>query len=547
MSNRLFNTKYLVGHWRLNSVTDDYSCRGNTLSFGGAGSEKYKINKFGKTTADLNFGSGENNFYSLSNEIDLGTNFTITFYAEPVTNRGTWDSFGGDKNDPGQHRVLIAKNGLFVQFDGQIEETPALTSKDSYIASIVITNGTDIEFYRDSELEHSGSYSTAITAAVINQFGEITRDGSVLGQILFHNVGLSADEVSELYKRLSVNPTHVPVKFAISQLPDKEDTSLVASYLNKKTAGTADDYSNSNYDGTSKGVIFLSDGGGRFSNSTQSIISRTGTSITGGNISIVMDCQGIGASGATNRLLTLLGASATEEIELIRRNSDSSLFVKINGNNAYVFFGELSGTGIDTIGFTYDGTEGFVYLNGIKSANPVTPRGAIANITEIHIGNNKVQTLGADANISMLDIYNRVLSESEMLFIARKRNPDPSLVLNTLITDDNDLSVNNVGITTTNAVLGKGGVFTSGSMAWAPQTFTTQAYTFRESNGALSRYLFNGVDTFKNGVSGAALPLTITATGFSGFTGELVNIKLWSRVIGEAEAKEDYLKERIYW
>ena len=111
---------------------------------------------------------------------------------------------------------------------------------------------------------------------------------------------------------------------------------------------------------------------------------------------------------------------------------------------------------------------------------------------------------------------------------------DPSLVgarLNrATIGTGNDYSDKiNVSTISNGQFLNDGGIkFSSGGLTWSSQAFTTQAYTILEGT-ALNIYVDNGT-IYKNGVVSGSKPLNLTTTGFSSFTGTIMDIELYSIV-----------------
>jgi len=84
-----------------------------------------------------------------------------------------------------------------------------------------------------------------------------------------------------------------------------------------------------------------------------------------------------------------------------------------------------------------------------------------------------------------------------------------------------------------------GGTFTNGSFIIEDTPFLTQSYWIKES-GIWNFYVKAGETVYKNAVSGATLPLTITSTGFAGFTGTIKDIKLYSEAKSAAWVESKY-------
>jgi hypothetical protein len=88
-------------------------------------------------------------------------------------------------------------------------------------------------------------------------------------------------------------------------------------------------------------------------------------------------------------------------------------------------------------------------------------------------------------------------------------------------------------------------VGTNGRLDYQTVTVSAYSYLYRELNGKMHHYAFDGHNLYVDGVSSAVeLPLTVTWTYTSGINGNLYLLKLYSVPKSAAWALEDCAKER---
>jgi hypothetical protein len=105
-----------------------------------------------------------------------------------------------------------------------------------------------------------------------------------------------------------------------------------------------------------------------------------------------------------------------------------------------------------------------------------------------------------------------------------------------------DISKNERALIITNAVVGTEMVFANGGISWSAIPLTGYEYWWRASaTAAWVHYGYDGTNVYTNGVLTGSLPVTVTTTGFSGVTGTMVGLRVYS----EAKTDEFYLNRYI--
>ena len=156
--------------------------------------------------------------------------------------------------------------------------------------------------------------------------------------------------------------------------------------------------------------------------------------------------------------------------------------------------------------------------------------------------------------ISQVRYYNVTKTFDELLEIRRSALPyirwgytnangkyvdllDTSVELS-VVDGTKDISKNERDLTITNAIVGTEMVFTNGGIAWTAIPLAGYEYWWRASaTAAWVHYATDGTNVYTNGVLTGSLPVTVTTTGFSGVTGTMVGLRVYS----EAKTDEFYL------
>ena len=102
-------------------------------------------------------------------------------------------------------------------------------------------------------------------------------------------------------------------------------------------------------------------------------------------------------------------------------------------------------------------------------------------------------------------------------------------------------------LTLTNAIVGNGIVFTSGSMTWGVVPLTTVIYTFDSGSGVNHYAIADGVKYLNGVVDVSTFPITVTSTGISGVTGKLHSLSIFNEVKSASYIDLDYENESKYW
>ena len=143
-----------------------------------------------------------------------------------------------------------------------------------------------------------------------------------------------------------------------------------------------------------------------------------------------------------------------------------------------------------------------------------------------------------------VEVYTEDTTQAEVTADYQRRVADNALRLS--IYNDRDISRFNTSLTFNNITYyGNGRYrFTSGGITWPSVTLTS--YCFWWNDGSIWKfYATDGTTTWANGVSGATLPITITATGFSGATGTLSGFRGFLDVKDTMYFEDLYKKERL--
>lgn len=202
----------------------------------------------------------------------------------------------------------------------------------------------------------------------------------------------------------------------------------------------------------------------------------------------------------------------------------------------------------------------FRYTNGIDFfTNAVLGSSFTVRVTTTQVG------VGYTGQIWNVRLYNTDLTQEEILEIYNLERRSPKLVeiqqpfdLLPDITDSalelailnskvhntfRDYSNNANDATPVNNNIAfeerAGATFNSNNLTWPSLTVTSQKYFAKESDG-WNMYAQNSSDTFKNGVPGASLPVTMTSTGFTPLTIRLKDVEIYSDERTDAVA--DYAK-----
>jgi hypothetical protein len=107
-----------------------------------------------------------------------------------------------------------------------------------------------------------------------------------------------------------------------------------------------------------------------------------------------------------------------------------------------------------------------------------------------------------------------------------------------------DISKNKRDLTVTNAITGSEMVFANGGIAYTAITTTSYDYWWRaNTTSAWAHYAYNGT-IYTNGVATGSLPVTVTTTGFSGATGTMKGLRVYSEVKSARFFLDRYTKTR---
>ena len=235
-----------------------------------------------------------------------------------------------------------------------------------------------------------------------------------------------------------------------------------------------------------------------------------------------------------------------------------------NFSNISVSIPTLNNGSEHFIGFSFNKTTGAInaYFDGENvHSTTVTPR---VGTTNNHFMLGARYNHAFDKFNGWMDdvwLFNSVLTDAqvkslyqmpELAYVPTQKtvayNPDPSLIL---ATNDGlrDNSKNDIAMTLTNCIPGNGKmVFTNGSMAFAAQTFTSYEYSYKASGSdRYIHYLFDGTNTYTNGIATGSMPVSISSTGFSGATGSMKDMRLNDTVKPANVAAKRYIKSRRFW
>ena len=165
--------------------------------------------------------------------------------------------------------------------------------------------------------------------------------------------------------------------------------------------------------------------------------------------------------------------------------------------------------------------------------------------------------------ISQVRYYNVTKTFDELLEIRRSALPymqwgyvdangkyvdllDTSVELS-VVDGTKDISKNERALIITNAVVGSEMVFTNGGITWSSIPLTSYDYWWRASaTAAWVHYGYDGTNVYTNGVLTGSLPVTVTTTGFSGVTGTMVGLRVYSEVKAAAFFLDRYTKYRMF-
>ena len=270
-TSRINDPAYLKGYWPLNSNTDDVSGNGND---GIPTSLAYADGPFGRTVGDFD---GSSTFIGLGSDFSFGTsdNKTITFWAkgeeDAPDNTGLVDQRGkgGLGTNIGLAIYQNSTNNIQAVFDDGSNATllngvGSLYNTIQFCAVVIDrTNGLG-KIYINGVLDEAVDISSigSLTNAKTLRLGARDSSGSAadffdgnIWNITMYDVVLTGEEIQQIYQQEQRVPDLIAAQQPYSALPDITDSSLVGSFLNTATDGTAKDYSNNQNDGTNNNVF----------------------------------------------------------------------------------------------------------------------------------------------------------------------------------------------------------------------------------------------------------------------------------------------------
>lgn len=227
-------------------------------------------------------------------------------------------------------------------------------------------------------------------------------------------------------------------------------------------------------------------------------------------------------------------------------NSSNYIDAYLYGPNIPISGGSITDTYWHTVAVTYDGATAKLYLDKVEVASVV----GSGNLSKIRAYNFSIGRGFAggrlfNGKMRIVEIYKAGKSAA---WIAQRHNqfiPDSTLLLN-LVHGDRDLSRYDVDITNTNAIVGNGIDYTNGGTTWSSITFVSYAYSYL-TGGTWKRYFYDGSTVYTNGVATGSLPVTISATGFSGVTAKMQDIVLFNNAKTVDYILRDYMNIRKFY
>lgn len=261
---RLNDPSYLKGFWPLNNHVNDISSNGNN---GTATSVTYTAGTFGRNVGSFNGSSSAvdcGNISSIngSSQLSISIWFYATTYPTQKSLVSKWDYqtqgswaietntnnrllmyFATSLTDSGTTYVATDNNALI---DGTLNHVVfSYNGNNSSITRVSIyLNGVLINTNYTGTIP---SYLTSNTATVkIGRWGgTLTRYwNGTHSNVRIYNIALSGTEALALYNIEKNTPKPSRIEQPLNTLPDITDSTLFASYLNNKTRGTYNDYSN---------------------------------------------------------------------------------------------------------------------------------------------------------------------------------------------------------------------------------------------------------------------------------------------------------------
>lgn len=466
MSNRLTDPKYRKLFLSLNSTFEDLSGNGVTVT---PSNVTFAENAFGKTASVFN---GTSSYVNAGTGFQDST-FSISFWTKVKDQTTNWESLiGNESYNAGEGWYIVAVNGEFrFHKAGGFGISQAYTYLNQPLFITGTYDGTTMQLYIN------GVYQASATVAIDNSNSAINllvgarhqNDGTSISDVAdadiwnvsYYNATLTGDEIKTLYNQAI--PQNAPVSKPLSVLPDKLDSTLVGSWLNKCTVGTANDYSNSYNDGTPTDVSWGANGEGIF-NGTSSGISMGDTLDLGTND---LTAEFVFSSPTFSGDQTIFS-------KLIGTGTDGfGVFLSNRTPYARIIDGATSiqtalGTNL-TLNTKHYGVAIFdrsgsmsLYIDGelYSSIDISSLDGAdLQSGEDFCIGkrDNTGSELYFGGAISMLNLYHAAKSSDWVTARYKQLFPESDLVLHTLVSDAQDLSGNeNHGAVLGTGVVGNG-------------------------------------------------------------------------------------------
>lgn len=501
---RIGNYNYLKAYFPLNNHTDDVS--GNENPSGVVTGATYAISPFGNTFASFD---GTNDVILFSS---LNTSFSGDF-----TICG-W-MFSTDMSAGAYNCILnlaqatstglnigISSTTRKLQLDNSGGPTSTITSVPVIADGVphhfaVVRIGTTYYLYLDGVLQGTtGGTAPTYTRLFVGESSAGVQDlNGKVGGIRIYNIALTGDEILCIYN--SPFQKIISVQEPMNELPEI-NTSLKMAYLNNKTIGTAQDYSES-YNAATATAVGWAPVGGRFNGTTSTIgAGASNVSDSDGTVAVTVSTTDLAQAGTfifnkvatgTNRYYIRILNQALEVYRNGLANivtltssvaADRKYRVVMTWSNG-VLRGYLDGQFIGSIAFTPAGTSD---------------------------GNSNIGSTGAasffSGTIEDFELYNVAKDSTWVSTDFAKRVPDSSLILH-LINGDTDLSRFKRALVNTSTNIGY------------PMTFNGTSSTIAFGTGIVAAAAGTAIITFKLNVKDGT-NRTLVDFGGSGSSGFLI-------------------------
>lgn len=562
---RLNNPKFLIGNWPLNNHADDVSGYGNNGTW--SGTEAYQTNTFGKSNAYMDGGEYILNSYGALS----GKTWTVSFLVRfDTTSIKTTTSLVSQHADGVTGRMLMAysnsTNTIRVQEEGTTRTACALTPVigNTYHLIFVMDAGKGTIYINgiSQTLTTDGTYASNIPS-VPNCIGRYNSGADtandfhgLIGDIKCFNIGLTGDEAEQLYQDSQIVPKQTKVSFPKPQRTPYQNGNLVGSWGYNNGLGFKDSSGQGN--DTTPIDMVLGENGGFKGNGTSSYLNNTAnlvnfSSETQGTISVWLRETGSYDYVLCCSDLSYIGQNLVLNMDVLTPKFD--IFTVGGGNIATVTSSVVptSGEWYHLVITGSSSTTPKMYVNGIDVSTSASGAGWFADVPNLDWMSFGVRNLSSGlagywtGDMREMSIHNTILTPAEIKMIYNQGVPSDSenLVLDVLDGTE-DLSVNKISLTVSNCIVGKEMDFTNGGITWSSQTFTNYGYWYESSN-QWKYYFYDGTDTYTNGVLTGSMPVNISATGFSGVTAKMKDIKLFNETKSVDWIKNYYLKTRKYY